>query len=120
MNLFTWIIIAAIVAFLLLSRFNRVPPAAVHEWLNNGALVIDVRSPEEFQERHLMGVVNIPLNRLSGEIARHAPDKTQPLLLHCRSGSRSGRGADVLKKMGYQHVVNLGSYSQAERIIAAK
>jgi phage shock protein E len=116
----TWILlVAAVMAFLLLKRLTQVTPAAAREWLNKGALVIDVRSPEEFQERHLPGVINIPLDRLGDEIVRHAPDKRHPLLLHCRSGGRSGMGTSALKKMGYQHVFNLGSYGQAEAILGA-
>jgi phage shock protein E len=119
MNLVTWIVIAgAVVAFLLLKRLSLVTPATAREWLKKGALVIDVRSEGEFQERHLPGAINIPLNRLGEEIARHAPNKEQPLLLHCLSGTRSGMGASALKKMGYQNVFNLGSYGRAEKILA--
>ena len=114
----TWIIlIAAVIAFLLLRRLTQVTPTTARAWLNKGALVIDVRSPAEFQERHLPGVINIPLDRLGDEIARHAPDKAQPLLLHCRSGQRSGMGTSALKKMGYQNVFNLGSYTRAEKVL---
>jgi phage shock protein E len=120
MNLFTWIIIAgAIVALLLLKRLGQVTPATAREWLNQGALVIDVRTEAEFQERHLPGVINIPLDRLEAEIARHAPDKAQPLLLHCASGGRSGIGRSRLKKLGYSHTFNLGSYGQAEKLLGA-
>ena len=121
MNVLTWIILAGvIVAFLLVKRLTQITPATAREWLNKGALVIDVRSPEEFQERHLPGVINIPLDRLGDEIARHAPDKAQPLLLHCRSGNRSSMGTSTLKKLGYQHVFNLGSYGRAEEIVGSQ
>ena len=116
----TWIIIAAAaIAFLLLKRLTQATPTTAREWLNKGALVIDVRGEAEFQERHLPGAINIPLNRLGDEIARHAPSKDQPLLLHCLSGTRSGMGASTLRKMGYQHVFNLGSYGRAEKIVGA-
>lgn len=121
MNMLIWVIIVgAIAAFLLLQRLGRVTPATAQEWLNKGALVIDVRSPEEFQERSLPGVINIPLGQLGKEIGRHAPEKAQPLLLHCRSGNRSGVGTSRLKKLGYQHVFNLGSYGQAEAVLRAR
>ena len=121
MNLLTWILIAgAIVAFLLMKHLTQVTPATAREWLDKGALVIDVRSPEEFQERHLPGVINIPLGQLGDEIARHAPDKAQPLLRHCRSGNRSSMGTSTLKKLGYQHVFNLGSYGRAEEIVGSQ
>ena len=120
MNLATWIVFAgAVAAFLLLRRLCLVAPAAAREWLSQGALVIDVRSEGEFQERHLPGVINIPLGQLAHDIARHAPDKERPLLLHCLSGGRSGLGQGVLKRLGYRHVFNLGSYGRAQRIVGA-
>ena len=68
-------------------------------------------------EQHLPGTINIPLDRLGDEIGKRAPDKEKPLLLHCRSGARSGRGTSVLKKMGYRNVLNLGSYGSAEKVL---
>jgi len=118
----TWIIIiaAVLIAFLLLKRLTQLTPASAREWLNKGALVIDVRSEAEYREQHLPGTINIPLNRLGNEIACHAPNKERPLLLHCLSGGRSGIGKGVLQKLGYQHVFNLGSYGRAEKIVGAQ
>ncbi len=118
MTIVTWIVIVgAVGAFLLVKRATQVSLAEAHEWLSKGALVIDVRSQGEFEERHLPGAINIPLDRLGDEIARYAPDKERPLLLHCLSGTRSGMGTGVLKKLGYQHVFNLGSYGRAQKVI---
>jgi phage shock protein E len=120
MNLVTWIVIAgAVVVFLLLKRLTLVRPATAHEWLNKGALIIDVRTEGEFGERHLPRAINIPLGRLGVEIARRAPDKEQAILLHCLSGTRSGTAKALLKKMGYRSAFNLGSYGRAERILGA-
>jgi phage shock protein E len=117
----TWIILAAaVIAFLVVKRLTQASPATAREWLNKGALVIDVRSEAEYREKHLPGTINIPLDRLGDEIARHAPDKEKPLLLHCRSGGRSGMGTSTLKKMGYRNVLNLGSYGSAEKIVGAQ
>jgi phage shock protein E len=121
MNLVTWIVIAgAVVAFLLLKRLSLVTPATAREWLKKGALVIDVRSEGEFQERHLPGAINIPLGSLGDEIARRAPDKEQAILLHCLSGTRSGMAKARLKQLGYRNVFNLGSYGRAERVLGAQ
>jgi phage shock protein E len=118
MNLITWIAVVGVVAaFLLLKRLTLVTPAAAREWLGKGALVIDVRSEGEFRNGHLPGAINIPLGQLRDEITRRAPDKAQPLLLHCLSGGRSGMGQRVLKQAGYSHVFNLGSYGRAEKIL---
>jgi phage shock protein E len=117
----TWIIIGgAVAAFLLLKRLTLVRPEAARDWLRKGARIVDVRSEGEFRGRHLPGAVNIPLDRLGDEIARFAPDKDQPLLLHCLSGTRSGIGKAQLKKLGYRNVFNLGSYGRAERIVGAQ
>jgi phage shock protein E len=116
-----WITFAGVIAvFLGLKRLTLVGPATAREWLGKGALVIDVRSEGEFKGRHLPGAANIPLDRLRDEVARLAPNKDQPLLLHCLSGTRSGMGMAMLKKMGYRHVFNLGSYGRADKIIGAQ
>ena len=121
MDFVTWLVIGgAVAAFLLLKRLMLVGPAVAHDWLRKGAFVIDVRSEGEFQERHLPGAINIPLGQLREEIARRAPDKEQPLLLHCVSGARSGMCRRILKQAGYSHVFNLGSYGRAEKILAAQ
>lgn len=121
MDWHTWIIIGgAVAAFLVLKRLMLLRPEAARDWLKKGARVIDVRSEGEFQERHLPGSVNVPLDRLRVEIARHAPDKEQPLLLHCLSGARSGMGKASLRKMGYRNAFNLGSYGRAEKILGAQ
>jgi phage shock protein E len=121
MKLSTWIVLGvAIAAFLIYKRLTRMSPDAARAWLSKGARVIDVRSEGEFQGKHLPGAVNIPLNRLREEIARFAPSKEQPLLLHCLSGGRSGMGTAMLKKMGYRNVFNLGSYGRAEKILTTR
>jgi phage shock protein E len=120
MDFVTWLVIGgAIAAFLLFKRLMLLGPAAARDWLEKGAIVIDVRSEGEFRERHLPAAINIPLGQLREEIARRAPDKEQPLLLHCLSGGRSGVGKGMLRRMGYRNVFNLGSYGRAEKIVGA-
>lgn len=121
MNSITWVVIAAIVvAFLVLKSLTQASPAEAGEWLKKGAPVIDVRTEAEYRDQHLPGTINIPLDRLREEIGKHAPDKEKPLLLHCRSGARSGRGVSVLKKLGYRNVLNLGSYGSAQKVLQAQ
>ena len=113
-----WIISGlAVAGLLVLKRLMLIQPQAALTWLEKGAKVIDVRSEREFRERHLPGAINVPLDQLGSEIARLAPDKAQPLLLHCLSGGRSGIGKNILRRMGYMHAFNLGSYGRAERIL---
>ncbi|MEK7174503.1 MAG: rhodanese-like domain-containing protein [Patescibacteria group bacterium] len=74
------------------------------------SLLIDVRTPEEFAERHAKGAVNIPLGDIeSGEIGmlKDAPKET-PLDLYCRSGGRAGVARNLLIVLGFADVKNLG------------
>ena len=82
-----------------------------------GALVIDVRSPEEFRSGHVPGAINIPLGELRESLPGRVTDKNQVLLLHCLSGGRSGIARRQLRSLGYPNVFNLGSYARAERVV---
>lgn len=82
--------------------------AGVAEFRNTkGAVLLDVRTKEEYREGHIEGSVNIPLDKLSG-IGRTVTEKDTPLYVHCLSGSRSGQAVAYLKRMGYTHVTNIG------------
>ena len=56
----------------------------------DGALWIDIRELEEWQEGHLPGAIHIPRGNLESRIERAAPDKTQPIVLYCESANRTG------------------------------
>ena len=68
-----------------------------------GAVLIDVRSEEEYEEGHLKDSMNIPLNKLA---AISLPKET-PLFVYCLSGARSRRASVFLRKTGYD-VINIG------------
>ena len=80
----------------------------------NGAVLLDVRSPEEFAAGHLRGAVNIPHDRIAGEIAALVPDKTAPVILYCRSGRRADTALQTLRAMGYERLQNLGGLEDAQ------
>lgn len=83
------------------------------ELLEQGGILIDVRTIAEFNSAHVKDSINIPLDTLREEIERNFPDKNKSLLLYCRSGARSGVGADMLQTIGYEKAYNLGAYQQA-------
>ncbi len=71
----------------------------VKELMAEGAVIIDVRSPGEFQSGHIQGSKNIPLNTISGKVQKFKKlDK--PVILCCASGNRSGQAARILKAEG--------------------
>lgn len=69
-----------------------------------GALLLDVRTPEEYRGGHLAGSVSVPLERVSGRIGSLAPDKGREVLVYCSRGERSRAAAQVLWHMGYRRV----------------
>lgn len=80
----------------------------VAEWKNTkGAVLLDVRTKEEYADYHISGSVNIPLDRLD-TIHGNIPDKTIPLFVHCLSGGRSASAAAYLKRNGYSRVYDIG------------
>jgi len=117
----TWITILGVAGVLaacvFLKQLNSVTEEAAREHLRQGAKVIDVRTAQEYSERHLPKTVNIPLDELKKRIVSEAPNKETVLLLHCLSGGRSGAGTQMLKGMGYRNVFNLGSFARAEKIL---
>ena len=65
---------------------------------------IDVRSPEEYADGHIEGVVNVPVEEIEGKIESLVPNKDDLVILNCRSGGRAGRTAPKLRAMGYTNV----------------
>jgi len=96
---------------------NDLSKDSARNMIREGAVVIDVRSEDEYQNAHIETAVNIPLNEISSKIGAVAGDKNKVILLHCRSGSRSFIGKRILKRMNYRNVYNLGSFGRAERMV---
>lgn len=71
----------------------------VNELMEQGAVIIDVRSPGEFQSGHVPGSKNIPLNTISQQAAK-IKKMNKPIILCCASGNRSGQAARILKADG--------------------
>lgn len=76
----------------------------------DGAVLLDVRTAEEYREGHIDKSVNLPLDKISS-IENVVKDKSTPLYVHCRSGGRSGRAVSYLKQIGYTNVKNIGGIS---------
>lgn len=76
------------------------------ELVAKGALLLDVRTPEEFRERHIQGAVNIPVQELGARV-RELGAKERPIVVYCRSGARSATAAAMMKAAGYQ-VLDIG------------
>lgn len=114
---FLIVTVVIVIAFLGLRSAAFISAETARQHLQAGALVIDVRSPEEFSSGHIANVVNIPLDELPNRVPKMAPDKQQVLLVHCLSGGRSAVAKQRLKRLGYSNVYNLGSLARAKAIV---
>ena len=103
-------------AFIILKRVSFLSAEKARELLRQGAIVVDVRNPGEFNSGPLPQARNIPLGELSSELPRRIPDRRQVLLLHCLSGGRSGIAQRQLRKLGYSNAYNLGSFARAKAL----
>ena len=72
-----------------------------------GYRVIDVREPHEWNAGHVDGATLIPLADLPARFEAEIPDRSAPILLHCRSGARSARAGAYLAQLGYTNLVNM-------------
>src|SRR5437588_7942620 len=90
------------------SRIDEVDPAAVREQVGNGAVIVDVREPEEWSAGHIPGAKHVPKSYLESRIEGAVPDRSQPVVLYCASGNRSAWAARTLiEDLGYEHVESM-------------
>ena len=76
-------------------------------FIKQGAIVIDVRSPQEFAEGHIPGAICIPEYNIQREIRNKVPNINSLIIVYCDSGVRSKNAQKRLQKMGYKQVYNL-------------
>ena len=74
----------------------------------SGYILLDVRTPEEFSEKHIPGAINVPNETIGSEEIPELPDKDQLILVYCRSGNRSKQASDKLAALGYTNIVEFG------------
>ena len=71
-------------------------------------IILDVRTPEEFSEKHIPGAINIANETIGSEEIPELPDKDQLILVYCRSGNRSKQASEKLVALGYTNIVEFG------------
>jgi sulfur-carrier protein adenylyltransferase/sulfurtransferase len=90
------------------SRIDEVDPADVREQVGNGAVIVDVREPEEWGAGHIPGAVHVPKSYLESRIEGAVPSRDKHVVLYCASGNRSAWAARTLiEDLGYEHVESM-------------
>ena len=84
------------------------PQEAEHMMISKNVIILDVRTPGEFKEGHIINAVLLPLDKIREHAEAIIPDKNYTLLIYCRSGNRSNQAALLLSEMGYLSVYDFG------------
>lgn len=74
----------------------------------SGYIILDVRTPEEFSDKHIPGAINVANETIGTEEIPELPDKDQLILVYCRSGNRSKQASEKLAALGYTNIVEFG------------
>jgi len=88
----------------------------IKEALKKGAVIVDVRTPHEYDNGRIPGSINIPVDRISASVERIRLMK-KPVIVCCESGARSDTAKNILKSAGVQEVHNGGSWESVLKII---
>ena len=75
---------------------------------DDGHLLVDVRTKEEFEEKHLPGAILLPVEDIEDGKLERLPDKSQIILIYCRTGRRAKDAAEYLAKKGYTNIYEIG------------
>jgi phage shock protein E len=118
---FFYVLVAiGIVGFMLMRRAGQVPVKEGQELMKRGAMVIDVRTPAEFNTGHLSQAFNMPMDELEGMLPNQVKDKSRVILVHCKTGLRSKKAKSLLTRRGYTNVFDLGSYERAFKVVSGR
>jgi phage shock protein E len=104
-----FIVVAIVAAVFFLPRLlgvRKMASGIVKQKIESGAIIIDVRSPEEFRDGAYPGARNIPVGNLSARLGEIPKDKA--VVLYCASGARSASAARTMKQAGFADVINAG------------
>lgn len=71
-------------------------------------IILDVRTAQEYSEKHIPGAINITNESIGTEDISELPDKDQLILVYCRSGNRSKQASEKLVKPGYTNIIEIG------------
>ena len=77
-------------------------------------IILDVRRPDEYAEGHIPGAINVPNEEIGTAEISELPDKSQLILVYCRSGNRSKQASEKLVKLGYTNIVEFGGIQDYE------
>ncbi len=115
-----FVALGCLLFFMFMRRSGQVPTKEAAEYVRRGAMIVDVRTPEEFARGHLSQSFNMPAEEVDHLLPNKVKDKERIILVHCQSGMRSKKAKEALEKIGYKNVYDMGSYERAFKIVTGK
>ncbi len=98
------------------AEVEELDPRRAQELLGEGAVLVDVRERDEWEQGRIPGAVHVPRGNLESRIEQAAPDRSRPVLVYCASGNRSVFAARTLTELGYERAISLaGGYTDWQR-----
>lgn len=79
----------------------------LNDYIKQGAIIIDVRSPQEYREGHVDGAISIPDYQIKKQIEKKIKNKDELIIVYCSTGHRGQRTQQILENMGYTNVYNV-------------
>ena len=89
------------------ARVEEIDPEAARKEIDSGAVLLDTREQNEWDEAHLEGATLVPPSEVVERIDGLVPDRSQRVIVYCRMGNRSARAADALQELGYEDVASV-------------
>ena len=109
------IIIGVVMLGIFKNLFDQKDNVQLKEIIKEGAFLVDVRTPSEFGSGSVKGAVNIPLDKVSGQLSKFKGKKH--IVVFCRSGNRSSQAKSILEKNGFDNVINGGTWNNVQKVI---
>ena len=90
--------------------YRRITMLEAAQWMEaeEGYILLDVRTAQEFAAGHIPGATLLPNETIGAQEIAQLPDKDQLIMVYCRSGNRSQQAADKLTRLGYTNIVEIG------------
>ncbi|MDR7210246.1 rhodanese-like domain-containing protein [Flavobacterium piscis] len=100
---------------ILKKMFSNKEDSKLSQIVNDGAFLVDVRSPLEFSSEKVKGSVNIPVDQIQNHLAKFKSKKN--IVVFCRSGARSSQAKAILERNGITNVTNGGTWKNVGALL---
>lgn len=84
---------------------------SIKKYIKEGAILIDVRSKLEYDQKHIEGAINIRYDNILSGIKNYTNDKNKKIILYCSKGPRSKIAYNLLTSFGYTNVIDMGKFN---------